>query len=332
VSVPLPEWTGVAEKRAACLIGGAVGDGFGYAVEFSSTAVIRMRFGRKGMREPQFSREGRLVVSDDTQMTMFTLEGMLRGLGHGGESGEIRRAYLDWLDTQGESLEGFQPVGELAHERVMRARRAPGTTCLSALADGGGGTIEQPINNSKGCGGVMRVAPCGLFPSLRSRPATFRLGAESAALTHGHPSGYLSSAVLAVLVRELLEGAEPEDAARLALVELDGWCGREETVRAVEAALEMAAAGGKDVARLGQGWVGEEALAIGICSALVADDFRETLAIASNHDGDSDSTASIAGQIRGAWQGMSGIPADWIEPLDVLELLLSLVERANAAG
>jgi ADP-ribosyl-[dinitrogen reductase] hydrolase len=57
---------------------------------------------------------------------------------------------------------------------------------------------------------------------------------------------------------------------------------------------------------LGQGSVGEEALAIGLYRALAGGSFAETLAIAANHDGDSDSTASIAGQLCGAWHGSPG--------------------------
>jgi ADP-ribosylglycohydrolase len=78
---------------------------------------------------------------------------------------------------------------------------------------------------------------------------------------------------------------------------------------------------------LGEGWVGEEALAIGLYAALVAPSFEDALAIAANHDGDSDSTASIAGQIWGAWHGIAGIPADWVFALDVLEPALHLIHR-----
>ena len=71
------------------------------------------------------------------------------------------------------------------------------------------------------------------------------------------------------------------------------------------------------VRELGEGWVGEEALAIGIYAALRASSFEEALIIAANHDGDSDSTASIAGQIYGAWHGDGVLPDAWIEKLDI---------------
>ena len=93
----------------------------------------------------------------------------------------------------------------------------------------------------------------------------------------------------------------------------------------------MAASPGNDhhdaIVRLGEGWVGEEALAIGLYSAIVAADFRQAVRIASNHGGDSDSTASIAGQIHGAWKGLAGIPNAWIRRLDVLDPLLDVAGR-----
>ena len=60
---------------------------------------------------------------------------------------------------------------------------------------------------------------------------------------------------------------------------------------------------------------------------MVASDFREAVRIASNHGGDSDSTASIAGQIHGAWKGLAGIPNAWIRRLDALEALLDIAGR-----
>ncbi|RYG42991.1 ADP-ribosylglycohydrolase family protein, partial [bacterium] len=70
-----------------------------------------------------------------------------------------------------------------------------------------------------------------------------------------------------------------------------------------------------------EGWVAEEALAIGVFCALRGKDFEEAVAIAVNHSGDSDSTGSIAGQIVGTFAGKWVIPARW---LDELELRLEI--------
>jgi ADP-ribosylglycohydrolase len=89
--------------------------------------------------------------------------------------------------------------GWLIRVEGLHARRAPGMTCLSALRGGTMGTIERPLNDSKGCGGVMRAAPIGLV--ARDEQAAFTLGCEAAAITHGHPSGYYSAGCFAAIIR-----------------------------------------------------------------------------------------------------------------------------------
>ena len=162
--------------------------------------------------------------------------------------------------------------------------------------------MAEPINNSKGCGGVMRVAPAGLFYCGED---AFRMGAEFAALTHGHPSGFLSAGVLAYLVAAMIGGAELEAAIEQALVILGSYAGHDECTQALEQAVALARADCPDleaVTRLGEGWVGEETLAIAVyCALKYRDDFKKALIAAVNHSGDSDSTGAVTGNILGAY-------------------------------
>jgi ADP-ribosyl-[dinitrogen reductase] hydrolase len=63
----------IQEKLQACLYGGAIGDAFGYEIEFSSIGSIKSSYGKAGLQQPVF-HNGKLIVSDDTQMTLFTLD------------------------------------------------------------------------------------------------------------------------------------------------------------------------------------------------------------------------------------------------------------------
>ena len=112
---------------------------------------------------------------------------------------------------------------------------------------------------------------------------------------------------------------------------LKTYAGHEETLRAVDGAVQLAAKGSKDhaaaVESLGGGWVGEEALAIALYAVLSAESFVEAISIATNHSGDSDSTASIAGQLWGAANGLAGMPHDWVSNIDVLTPLLHLARQ-----
>jgi ADP-ribosylglycohydrolase len=194
----------------------------------------------------------------------------------------------------------------------------------------------------------MRIAPVGLLLG-RDRREIFELAVECAAITHGHPSGYLAAGAMAVMVRELVAGQQLGEAARTAVAEILSYVGRdkslppqdrrfaqddnpgrggktapgshEETVRAIEEALELAAQGEpsaekvESLARVtppSPGWVAEEALAVGLYCALAAPDMRSALRLAVTHSGDSDSTGSICGNLLGARDGERAIPADWL--------------------
>ena len=80
--------------------------------------------------------------------------------------------------------------GILISFKELHARRAPGKACLSSLQSGVVGTRQQPVNNSKGCGGVMCIAPVGL---VEPKDRVFDTACKIAAITHGHPTGYLAA-------------------------------------------------------------------------------------------------------------------------------------------
>jgi ADP-ribosylglycohydrolase len=65
---------------------------------------------------------------------------------------------------------------------------------------------------------------------------------------------------------------------------------------------------------VGQGWVAEEALAIGVYCALAAgEDFEAGVRLAVNHGGDSDSRARSPENLLGPTLGISAIPARWLD-------------------
>jgi ADP-ribosylglycohydrolase len=249
----------------------------------------------------------------------------------------IARAYLRWLRTQGEypnkELEaGDYENGWLIQERGLHSRRAPGDTCLSALKSmkvlG-----EYPQNDSKGCGAVMRAAPVGLFfwHFIKYQPlgSTFEAALKTAGLTHMHPTGFLTAGVLAVMVMALVDGASVREALAAGKICLTRKVGHEETLRALDQAVELAESSlspPEAIAKLGEGWVAEEALAISVYCALKAKNFKEGVLMAVNHDGDSDSTGSITGNFLGASLGMKAIPKTWLEQLELQEVIIRMAE------
>lgn len=342
------------ERIRGCLLGGAVGDAMGYAVEFMLLEQIRRQYGDAGIQDmPLQVRYA--PASDDTQMTLFTCEGIVMGWNravHGGLAADmevyVHDAYLNWLGTQGRRAQGmWKRFSTLMPRREMHALRAPGNTCLSALASGKMGTLAEPLNDSCGCGGVMRVAPVGFVLPFGRRyddcpeDAAAWIGAKVACITHGHPLGYMPSAMLADLIRliALEDGRSLEEMANEALErtgrllakgEETYWAQFEDIMRRAMSLSHEEMDDVEAIRSLGEGWTGHEALAIALyCALKHENDFAACIRAAVNHDGDSDSTGAIAGNILGAYKGVGVIPQEWIEKVDLRDACEDMAKQLH---
>ncbi len=308
-----------ADRVRGCLLGGAIGDALGGPVEFRSIEAIRREQGAAGVTGylPAYGTLG--GITDDTQMVLASVAGILAdGTDRVPDPpAGVHAAYLRWWRLQtSRPLDGGTWVDVLP---LMAASRAPGNACMSGLGSGRLATGATPVNgDSKGCGTVMRAAPFGLLPRLDPVQA-FTYAAAASDLTHGHPTARTSAGVLALLVRHLLDGPALSAAVETTM----GWLAEHEpadgaeTLHALRAAVEFASAGAphtpETLARLGEGWVAEEALAIAVWCALAREhDPAQALLLAVNHSGDTDSTGAITGNILGAAHGEVW-PADWVE-------------------
>lgn len=333
----------LTERVLGCFLGGALGDSLGADLEFLSAEKIAERFGPGGPRGLREAYGVRGAITDDTQMTLFTAEGLIRGsvakrmLGTDDPMPELQLAYQRWLHTQGvewpDAAGPFLashpvPDGWLIGVGELFSTRAPGKTTFRALERFGrgypAGSLTERINDSKGCGAVMRAAPAAL--SSTDPAEVFDLGARLAAVTHGHPSGYLPAGALAVIVQQALLGHSLDDGVWLALQVLETWENHEETSLALKAAVDLGTQGVPTPQQLadtlGGGWVGEEALAIAVCSAVAGgDDVELALRTAVNHSGVSDSTGAICGNIVGALTGVRALPMQWLAELELREVI-----------
>jgi ADP-ribosylglycohydrolase len=109
----------------------------------------------------------------------------------------------------------------------------------------------------------------------------------------------------------------------------------------LEAALRLAEKGimtpEELVQALGEGWVAEEALAVALYAVLATlpgaaaaepvQHFRDAVALAINHSGDSDSTGSIAGNILGAFYGEACLPPEWLAALEGQDVIRGMADQ-----
>lgn len=281
-------------------------------MEFKGFDEITARFGPLGIQriaEPGY-------FTDDTQMTLFTAEGMirwsmrsrLRGIG-GDVPRVLYHAYLRWLFTQGYQwppkgdivngpITSDSPDGWLVHDRRLHHRMAPGNTCIGALESGVMGTLRRRINNSKGCGAVMRIAPVGVGTWHLAPNETYEIACEVAAITHGHDDGIHPAGALAVMIAALVRGDELDKAVQAAIELVPEVLGTK-LAEAIATAKRKLAPDEMNQ-RFGLGFTGDEALAIALYCAFAYPDFASAIRSSVNHDGDLDSTGSICGNILGA--------------------------------
>ncbi len=341
------------DRAMGCMLGGAAGDALGAPVEFLSRAEIEKRYGKDGILNYELTL-GKARITDDTQLSMFTAAGLLvalarTGSGPGLDSGKrvsflqsyrdiVRVAYFDWLITQDEIDEDRMPNTWLGGIRELWSRRCPGGTCITEIKNGAHGSVKEPCNDSKGCGGVMRVAPAGIIlADLFEAKQIAEVGAEIAALTHGHPLGYIPAAALTSIIAALHLGAEIKeavtDSVKLTLDMFSGAPHIGEFDSVMNFAVNLAAENISDleaIEQIGEGWVAEEALAIAVyCALRHKDDFAAGIRAAVNHSGDSDSTGAIAGNILGTHLGYSKIPHEFIDNLELLDVLSMLAADLN---
>jgi ADP-ribosylglycohydrolase len=334
-----------------CLLGGAVGDALGAPVEFLDLDEIVKSYGEQGIRDyaPAYGKLG--AITDDTQMTLFTAEAVLSAhvtAALQSQEPDFFRAaassYGRWLMTQENSRlvsSGSAKATWLLQQKKLFSRRAPGTTCLSALQSSRG-KVTRATNDSKGCGGVMRMAPVGMYfaHSLsrerqpnRLLPSIFATGNDLAAITHGHPSGCLSAGAFAVMISLVLVGNSLTDAIHAAKEELRKHPSHNETLAAIEKAESLVKSRPRErsaLRALGKGFVAEEALAMGLYCALGAADFEDGIILAVNHSGDSDSTGSITGNLLGAAAGADAIPDRWLAPLELRSTIEAIADDLAA--
>jgi ADP-ribosylglycohydrolase len=316
----------LVDRLQGCIKLGAIGDAYGYVIEFDDIYKIFQRYGGPMQFvdvEAWRDRDGRFIASDDTQMTLFTGEGIANAYDRREEPGdlgkitvsEVRQAYLRWYQTQWRGSTPSTDTSALNGHREMFIPRAPGNTCLMACKEGAGAFTPpgEPVNDSMGCGGVMRVAPVAFLKDL-SFQECYELGCATAALTHGHPMGWMPSGVLAYILKALSQGAGIQEATNAAVDHIKQLPHGSVMVEMIDRALALTGRqkiAPQEIEMIGGGWVGHECLAISLAAAMMDAPLETKMTVSANHSGDSDSTAAITGQLIGAQLGLSGIRKAW---------------------
>ena len=341
------------------MIGGAIGDALGYTVEFKKEKEIFSTFGPDGITEYVLTN-GKALISDDTQMALFTANGILvgetrfclRGIG-GIPHGYVPDAYQDWMKTQFSDIKTVNKHRRYTREGgfswlldvpELYSQRAPGGTCLSALReraqkdDYPGDYVHNPINDSKGCGGVMRIVPLALkYKYFHQQEDLDMEAAQLAAITHGHSLGYMPASVVCHIISSILK-SYPEKSLKEIVLEARDTVKKlfkgdpnmpylTDIINRAVSFTENEKSDLENIHALGDGWVAEETMAIAIyCSMKYQNDFSKAIIVSVNHKGDSDSTGAVTGNILGAIVGYDAIEEKWKKNLELHDVILEMAD------
>ena len=318
------------KQFVACLLGGAIGEMIGGPFDRLPLAVMRARVGGDVTGPTATSR-----IGDDTQLTLFTVEGIMRaemrwldrGLCH--TPTVVWNAYRRWGLSQGLALApGLSPdKGSWLLERPElhdRGRASP--RCLEVIAAGVAGSIDHRINRSDGSAAVMRLAPVGL---RWDGTEAARNGAEFAALTHGGDRAIAASAAFAVLVTALRTGRPLDVAVNDSVEAASDMPAGDVLAPATSKALDLAGRqprSAEALHRLGTGRTSLGALLHAIYTVACTDTFEQAILVAVNQDGTSATSASLTGQLAGLIYGLETIPSHWQATSPVRDLIVELAD------
>lgn len=334
-------------RFTGCMIGGAIGDALGYPIKFMNYDQIIASYGVNGLNQPLLNENMLAEISDDTQMSLFTAEGLIwakitkKKMGYSDIASRCFYSYERWLHTQDYQLADENYYWILQDDRLelhspllktkeLFKRRTPETTCLQVLMNAKNqdfGRVYQPVNQSKGSGGIMRIAPVGLA-FYKNPKVAFKAGCEVAAITHTHPTGYYAAGALSAMIAYILNDKTIKEAAEESSILLSQCPGSEETKDTIESVLERDYSklpSREEIKLLGDGVTAAEVLAVGLYAALCyEEDFCRGICLAGNHSGNSDTTGSICGNLIGAKLGIDGIKDEWINSLECKNLLIEM--------
>ncbi len=328
-----------------CLLGLAVGDAMGYAVDRYSWQEIQENYGPNGLLGYDLVN-GYADVTSYTQLAAFTANGLLLGLTRGQMLGKmapfiqyIGLANREWAASQRPWGRPARNYCWLSRKPELCRRRCMDTRMLDTLSRDRLGALEAPINSFEGPYSLTTAIGVGLFfhRDRTDQREIDLLGAEAVALTQGGPTAFLSGSVLAHIVSRLLR--DPQLPLKKVVLEACEWVKEQfghqySQVFELVNLLRRAIAYGESpnlrpvevLERLGC-VDAAQVLAGAIYACLISGgDFDRAVILAVNHSGRSAAVGAVTGALLGLILGEEALPEFYMEGLEPVEVLRDLAD------
>ena len=327
-----------------CLLGLAVGDAMGHAVDGKSWQEIQEDYGPGGLLGYDLVNDS-AAGSAHTQVAAFVTNGLLLGITRGKPELYLRYINLslrEWARAQYYPRDPEKSYCWVAKISQMRGRKCKDSRMLEALRIDTPGTMEKPTNRASTPGGLPGAVAVGLACSSKGmdRDLAVQLGAQAVALTHGNVETYLCGGVIAETIASILD--DPKKPLQSQFVSaIDKMVNRlggqysqaEETgnfLRRVIHAAQQPVEDPREVMEKLGCETAAQCLAGAMYAALVwQEDFDSAMILSVNHSGCSAVVASITGAILGARMGAEALPEFYLECLEPAPILEELAADLN---
>jgi len=280
------------DRRRGALVGLAVGDALGAAVEFKPPGSFEVVTGYRG-GGPHSLGPGEWT--DDSSMALALADSILDT---GWDLADQARRYLDWYRNGSYSVNGTCFDIGIATSRALGRFGQSGDPRTSGLAD----------PRSAGNGSIMRLAPVPAGFIGEGLQRVVELSVDSSLPTHRAPQCLSACAVLGAIIGGLIEGRQ-----RAEVLDPDG-----EVLSTARHAIDLEPEMSEVVAGSyldqtppeirGSGYV-VRSLEAALWAFVHNDDFESAVLAAVNLGDDADTTGAVCGQLAGAYWGFTGIPS-----------------------
>lgn len=347
IPVEKTQWIVPREAIKTSILGAAIGDAMGMPTEFiDNVDDILTRYPHclksfDDFKEEDFHiKNGEKIAryTDDTAMAKIVLE-ILQ---------EAKAGNWPMEKIMAKIAEGF--VKDMSNKDGWAAYwRAPGNCCLKSCKK-----LEQIILDKKrnpqkykdkkwwrvggkldgGCGSVMHAYPFGLFFADDIKKVE-KFAVEHSIITHGADIALAACAAMAVgvaysiqgkdyhsIIEEMIKTAKKYDVNTAEKMQ-DAYSQALENKKKCKNFEEIFEIS-KPVFQKYLGWAAHDAIAATVYAfAIYPENIKNAIALGVNTPGDSDSIATLAGALVGAY-GKSNIPQSWIDRVENSQELIQL--------
>lgn len=310
----------MSNKKLSAIMGSCVADALGVPVEFNRREQLR-RNPVIDMRSYGTYNQPAGTWSDDTSMTLCTLDSLSKGLDYK----DIMDKFLSWY-KKGE----YTPFGETFDIGIGTSK------ALTKYANGeeplkSGGTGERDNGN----GSLMRILPVLFYlqktygENWIEKEESYQIIHNISALTHAHKRSMIACGIYLTIADYISKEYDIKEAVEQGIKKSFQFYENKEEFK--EELKHYKRIKDKNFYKLQESEIRSTGYVVYTLEAslwclLSSDNYKECVLKAVNLGEDTDTVGAIAGGLAGLYYGYKGIPKEWIEVIHRREFVEDICE------